>query len=263
MRTHLLPLDPYPRLLRAVRHRWVDFNPAEHVEKLKADVSPDAHTIDGNILTPAEIGRLLDAAESPRWNREGRMIGNNHRLLIKVAVFTGMRAGEILGLQWGDVDWNSRQVHVRRSWKEGGFHAPKTAASIRRIDIPESIMAELREWKLSCPIGEYELVFPNLVGNPHSHTNLLQRVFYPTLRRAGLRKIRFHDLRHTFASLLIANGEDVVRVSRLLGHANPTITFLSKECNSRVSTDAMERFSRSILDRSRPCLASKARVSKA
>jgi integrase len=67
-------------------------------------------------------------------------------------------------------------------------------------------------------------VFPNLAGSPISNANLLQRAFYPALRRAGLRKIRFHDLRHTFASLLIANGEDIVRVSRLLGHANPTIT---------------------------------------
>ena len=57
-----------------------------------------------------------------------------------------------------------------------------------------------------------------------SNTNLLQRGFYPALRRAGLCKIRFHDLRHTFASLLIANGEDIVRVSRLLGHSSPTVT---------------------------------------
>lgn len=57
-----------------------------------------------------------------------------------------------------------------------------------------------------------------------SQTNLLQRGFYPALRRGGLRKIRFHDLKHTFASLLIASGEDIVRVSRLLGYASPTIT---------------------------------------
>jgi integrase len=57
-----------------------------------------------------------------------------------------------------------------------------------------------------------------------SHANLLQRGFYPALKRAGIRRIRFHDLRHTFASLMISNGEDIVRVSRLMGHANASIT---------------------------------------
>ena len=135
-----------------------------------------------------------------------------------------MRSGEIRGLQWGDIDWSSEQIHIRRSWKEGAFHQPKTQASIRRIELPGFLLAELREWRLACPKGEHDLMFPNLVGRPMSNTNLLQRGFYPALRRAGLRKIRFHDLRHTFASLLIANGADIVRVSRLLGHSSPTIT---------------------------------------
>jgi integrase len=67
-------------------------------------------------------------------------------------------------------------------------------------------------------------VFPNLDGKPMSAPNMMTRGFYPALRRAGLRKIRFHDLRHTYASLMIASGVDVVRVSRLLGHSSPTIT---------------------------------------
>jgi integrase len=207
----------------AAKHRWVDFNPAEHVDKLRKPVSAET-PIDGNVLTPEEINRLLDAADGPKRRSDGTLVSNNHKLLLQVAVFTGMRAGEILGLQWGDVDWNARQIHVRRAWKEGRFYQPKTPASIRRIDLPGVMIDRLRAWKLECPISEHDLVFPNLAGNPLSHTNLLQRVFHPALRRAGLRKIRFHDLRHTFASLLIANGEDVVRVSRLLGHASPTIT---------------------------------------
>ncbi|MEE8429111.1 MAG: tyrosine-type recombinase/integrase [Gammaproteobacteria bacterium] len=208
----------------ATRHRWVDYNPAEHVEKLKVPVSLDANPIDSNILTPKEIQRLIEAAVILTRNRDGTSRTNNYRLLIKTAIFTGMRSGEIRGLQWGDIDWNSGQIHVRRSWKEGQYHEPKTKASIRRIEIPEFLISELREWHLACPTGRDDLVFPNLAGRPMSNTNLLQRGFYPALRRAGLRKIRFHDLRHTFASLLIANGEDIVRVSRLLGHASPTIT---------------------------------------
>jgi integrase len=194
------------------RHRWIDYNPAEHVERLR-DTKPVAECLlDTNILTPEEIRRLLDAAE------------DRYRLLIQVAVFTGMRQGEILGLQWGDIDWNSRQVHVRRAWKEGAFTEPKTRSSIRRVDLPERLVLELKTWRLRCPKGEFDIVFANDAGNPMSHANLLQRGFYPALRRAGVRKIRFHDLRHTFASLMIANGEDVVRVSRLLGHASPNIT---------------------------------------
>lgn len=208
----------------ASRHRWIDFNPAEYVEKLKVPVSKNVDQIDGNILSPEEIVRLIDAAESPHRSHDGNIISNNYRLLIKTAVFTGMRSGEIRGLQWGDVDWNSKQIHVRRSWKEGQYHAPKTQASIRRIDIQEFLINDLRKWRLECPKGPDDLIFPNLAGNPMSAGNLLQRGFYPALRRAGLRKIRFHDLRHTFASLLIANGEDIVRVSRLLGHASPVIT---------------------------------------
>lgn len=208
----------------AAKHRWVDFNPAQHVEKLGEEASEDSDLLDANVLAPNEVAALIEAAELSRRNGKGKLITNNYRLLIKTAVFTGIRSGELRGLQWGDVDWNSRQIYVRRAWKEGVFYPPKTKASLRRIDLPEFLVNELREWRLACPKGEYDLIFPNLAGNPISSTNLLQRGFYPALRRAGLRKIRFHDLRHTFASLLIANGEDIVRVSRLLGHASPTIT---------------------------------------
>ena len=208
----------------ACRHRWIDFNPGEHVEKLKRDDNGHDKPVDANVLTPEEIRSLLDAADSGRRDNKGVLRSNNYRLLIASAVMTGMRSGELRGLQWGDLDWNSRQVHVRRSWKEGKFHAPKTRMSSRSIELPENLVAQLRQWKLRCPKGECDLVFPNLAGRPMSSANLLQRGFYPALRRAGLRRIRFHDLRHTFASLMIANGEDIVRVSRLLGHASPKIT---------------------------------------
>lgn len=190
-------------------------------------------------VTPARIrwfaAQLFVAAEGPHRDRDGNLTSSSYRLLIKVTVFTGMREGKIFGLQWGDIDWNSRQLHVRRPWKEGAYVEPKTRYSVRRIDINDALVIELKAWRLACPKGPDDLVFPKLEGRPMSHANLLQLGFYSALRRAGLRKIRFHDLRHTFASLLIANGEDIVRVSRLLGHSNPTITLnvyshmLSKE----------------------------------
>jgi integrase len=197
----------------AVRNRWVEYNAAEHVERLRESTSGDERPIDGNILTPDEILRLINATDD-----------NHYRLIVKVAIFSGMRQGEILGLKWDDIDWNSGEIHVRRAWKEGVFTKPKTRYSARRIDLPDSLVLDLKKWRLRCPKGELGLAFPNGAGNPESHSNLLQRGFYPALRRAGLRKVRFHDLRHTFASIKLADGENILRVSRLLGHSSPTVT---------------------------------------
>jgi hypothetical protein len=100
----------------------------------------------------------------------------------------------------------------------------KTKASRRRVDLPGELVAELRRWRLQCPPGAHDLVFPNGAGNPENYGNLLNRGFYPALRRSGLRKIRFHDLRHTFASLLIANGEHPKRIQALMGHSSINVT---------------------------------------
>ncbi len=85
-------------------------------------------------------------------------------------------------------------------------------------------LTELRVWKLACPNGEVGLVFPNGAGRYESHYNLLHRGWYPALERAKLRRVRFHDARHTCASLLLAAGVSVHAVQAQLGHASPSIT---------------------------------------
>ena len=163
-------------------------------------------------MAPPEIQALLEAADA-RW-----------RVIILTAVLTGLREGELLGLAWGDIDWTNRQIYVRQQYTAGRFSELKTKASRRRVDLPGELVAELRRWRLACPPGAHDLVFPNGAGNPETHGNLLNRGFYPALRRAGLRKIRFHDLRHTYASLLIANGEHPKRIQALMGHSSINVT---------------------------------------
>lgn len=148
-------------------------------------------------------------------------------LILKWAAYTGMRKAEICGLTWGDIDFASNTAYVRQVYRRGRFKVPKTEHSIRTVQFPAALVIELKAWKLQCPKGEnnpHDLVFPTEDGNPQNPSNLLQRGLYPALRRAGLRKITLHGLRHSYATLTLAAGENLGPVSRQLGHANVSIT---------------------------------------
>jgi integrase len=175
-------------------------------------VHRESDAIDQNVLDAAEVRKLLEAA-APEW-----------RLPIEAAVTTGIRQSELLGLKWGDIDWQSSRLHVRRALRDGRFYDTKSKHSRRVVELPRALLHALKVWRLKCPKGELDLVFPNRAGNPMDAANLIHRGFEPAVRRAGLRKIRFHDLRHNAASLLLAIGIDVVAVPRLLGHSSPVVT---------------------------------------
>jgi len=180
-----------------------------------APAEPDAITDSGEVvvLSIDEQRRLLKAAEG-RW-----------RIVILAALTTGLRQGELLGLQWGDLDLAAGLLHVRRQYTHGRFGPLKTRHARRTVPMPATLVRELKAWKLQCPKGEHDLVFPNLSGNPESHANLMQRGFHPALRRAKLRRIRFHDLRHCYVSLLIAQGvHNVKRIQTLVGHSSAKVT---------------------------------------
>jgi integrase len=208
----------------AMRNQWVTRNPAGYVEHARDERPLEERPLDIDVLTPEEVEALREAA-TPATYRDGKLVTNNYRLLISFAVFSGCRAGEILGAAWSHVDWKSGEFRVRRAFREGHFHEPKTRTSYRSIALPAFLLRELKEWRLTCPKSTHDLIFPNLDGQPMSYSNLITRGFHPARSRAGIRRIRFHDLRHTYASLMIRNGEDIVVVSRLMGHANASFTF--------------------------------------
>ena len=187
---------------RAVILGYIHENPAQYVER------PKVEDKEMDFLTPEEIELFLDNV-TPRF-----------RPLFMTAVMTGLRRGELLGLQWGDIDWNAGHIHVRRSMYKGSFITPKSSRSRRAVTMSPELARCLKEHKIACPPSKDDLVFCTELGTPLDADNLVHREFLPALRRAGLRKIRFHDLRHTFTSLLIATGENVKYIQYQLGHAS-------------------------------------------
>ena len=154
-----------------------------------------------------------------------------------LAVYTGMRRGEILGLKWSDIDFENKRIRVNRSLsyttKRGYlFTALKTKKSKRQIPITEKVLNELRrhksiqeEWKklVGDLYQDQDLIICTNYGTEQNPQNLI-RTMKRIIKAANVRSIRFHDIRHTHASILIAKGVDIVNISARLGHANPKIT---------------------------------------
>lgn len=175
-------------------------------------------------ITVDEV-RALAEAITPRY-----------RTLVYVAAYTGMRASEIHALRRRDIDLTNGQIHIRRTfrWVNGKLHigTTKTASSRRIITIPSFLRVMLAEHLLDMDSGGDpsldDLVFTTKRGNPIRH-NLFYHRHYKKAVRASMppekQKLRFHDLRHTCASLLIAQGVHAKTISKTLGHSSIQITF--------------------------------------
>jgi integrase len=144
-------------------------------------------------LSPEEVKILLRAAKGDRFEA-----------LYVLAVTTGMRQGELLGLKWVDLDLKKETLRVRRTVRNGEVNPPKSASSTRSVHLTGVATRALREHRERN--GEWEWVFPTRNGNPVSRHNLVNRSWQPLLKKAGLSRIPFHNLRHTCASLLLSQG---------------------------------------------------------
>lgn len=171
--------------------------------------------------TDTELARFLDTARP-------------HRLYpaLHLAAHTGMRRGEIVGLKWCDLDVTQRRLAIRRTLQCVGGQpvefGVKTRTSRRSVELDAGTVGLLTRWRSrlqrdGLPAGIDDWMFCNPAGrylNPQSLSQLFDRI----VTGADLPRVRFHDLRHTHASLLIASGEDVKVVSERLGHAHPAFT---------------------------------------
>jgi integrase len=177
--------------------------------------------------------------------------GDALEALWHLALTTGMRRGEILGLRWSDVDLNAGTLSVRRTLSRGSTSRlesgePKTVAGRRRVALPASTIERLRRhgtkqkelWLAVGPgYADRDLVFATVNGTP-IHPNTLSWAYSKLIERAGVPRIRFHDLRHTSATLLLASGEHPKVVQERLGHASISETL---DRYSHVSADMQQR----------------------
>jgi integrase len=206
----------------ARRRGWATVDP---VGQLERDERPRPLPRRQRVLGRSDIERLLDACAEP------------YRLMIATALYTGLRISELLGLIWADIDFAAGIITLRaqlaraRVNDPGHRVAPKTHAAYRDIPMTGQLSDLLLEHKRNTrfPAGT-DWVFATSRGTPHSQRHAGQRGLRRAAERAQLDRpgwppLRFHDLRHTFASHLILDLDlDVAQVSRILGHASATIT---------------------------------------
>jgi integrase len=174
-----------------------------------------------DIPEPGDVSAILGHAKG-RW-----------RPLLMAAAFTGLRASELRGLRWADVDLKASKLHVtQRADKFHKIGAPKSDAGKREVPFGPMLCNTLKEWKLACPKGALDLVFPNTRGNIEALPNILQRGLVPTVVRAGLldaegkpKYTGMHCLRHFYASWCIDRKLPPKVIQERMGHATISETF--------------------------------------
>lgn len=191
----------------AVKWRYAEHNPARQVKPCRADRVDE----DFDFWTAEESDSFLAAIMEvrPRWTP-----------FFLTALRTGLRLGELAALRWTDVDFVARKVHVRRSFSHGAETLPKSGKG-RSIPMSPRLYSTLAEHKLAH--GGGERVFLSDEGEVLD-SNRVKHAFWAGIKAADVRRIRIHDLRHSFASQLVIAGESLFKVQTLLGHSDSTMT---------------------------------------
>jgi integrase len=209
-------------LKAAVVDRLITHNPTDGVKPIK---TPTGAAKESRALDPYQVKALLDAASGSRFEA-----------LYRVAIHTGLRRGELLGLKWTDADLESGTLTVRRSLDvDGTFKTPKNRAAKRTLKLTRQALNALQTHKAhqnaerlqaGSRWRDHDLVFPNTLGKPMNAGNLYRREFQPLLEKAGFANEGFtiHSLRHTFATTLAEKGVHPSTAQKMLGHSDIRMT---------------------------------------
>jgi len=203
----------------AVDEETIETNPSYRLGKLKSKVEPKAI----EPLSREELAHLLDAFK--------KYYPQDYPMALTLAR-TGMRFGELLGLKWGDIDFHGSFINIQRSLSKSRIEETPKSGKSRRVDMSKQLCEVLKDLlkqrkRQTLKAGWRELpefVFINTQGKPLDDSHWRERTFEKALAKAGMRRIKVHTLRHTYASLLIQNGESLFYVQKQLGHSSISIT---------------------------------------
>jgi integrase len=193
----------------------VDRNPAVGLDRYLGNKDEGLTRKEPDPFTAAELVAYLDAARAHE---------PDHYPFFLTLARTGVRLSEALGLQWGDVDFHGGFIEIRRGLVDGKVTTPKSGKR-RRVPMSPDLATALKE-KKEAERGEDgpDWIFVNGEGRPLDGRNLRSRIHRRISERAGLRTIRLHDFRHTYATLRIGAGHNIAEVSKHLGHGSIKIT---------------------------------------
>lgn len=190
----------------AIRDELIDKNPVAKVRL------PKIEKVEVKAFTLGEMTKLIQTAEG------------DLKAFVALGFFTGMRSGEMIGLKWEDIDFDRREISIKRAIKMGVISTPKTQSSIRTIDILDELMPYLQEqYTLTGDKDSY--VFLN---SEYMHYYDIKRIrdsrWKRLLKEADIEYRTIYQMRHSFATVMIEHGEDILWVSHMLGHSDTSMT---------------------------------------
>lgn len=195
----------------AIRQGWARTNPVASAERPAASSAGDGEL---RFLTPEEVEAVIREVPAD-------ILGPTERALYLTAAMTGLRQGELFALRWRDVDWSAGIIRVVFSYSRGRLGRPKSRRSQRAVPIADRVAAALeRHFQASQYTGDDDRVFCHPETGNFLDASKVRRRFQAAAREAGVRPVRFHDLRHTFGTAMAAAGAPMRDLMAWMGHAD-------------------------------------------
>ncbi len=243
IKNHLMPIFGKKKLINITQEMVINFRDAkieegfsissansymECIEQIIREYLPHSNQLDKDKVQKKKKEnlysdiRVLETSEIKKLLSTAKKYYPDFYPLVLTAITTGLTRGEILGLTWDCVDFKNKKLNIFKSLYRGEIIKHRTKYSIREVNLTDDTANVLQEWKLNAVKSEF--VFPDKNGNALDPDNMIKRRFVPLVEKAGIKKIRFLDLRDTYASLLIKQNVPLTYVQQQLGHSSVDVT---------------------------------------